>query len=218
MSQVSGRRTDQLGDLVAVLELGAVDLDDRARILQQRLGGRFDDAGLSRAGRPQEQEVPDRAARGAHPRQMHLIDVDDLLDRLILPDDHPPEVGLQGLASRPVFAGSNGMFSRTILSAAFLELLGAAAFLAPLHKLSGNPSAISLDAPHPRLTSQFSRAVYLFGLGRPNFYPADQGSFWHRKAAVRTISATSSGQIFQLHHPVATSRPLNSVATLPGMM
>ena len=32
VSQVSGRGTDQLGDLVAVLELGAIDLNDRARV------------------------------------------------------------------------------------------------------------------------------------------------------------------------------------------
>ena len=35
MPQVSGRRADQLRDLVAVLELGAVDLDHRAGILYQ---------------------------------------------------------------------------------------------------------------------------------------------------------------------------------------
>src|ERR1035437_7835414 len=50
------------------------------------------------------------------------------------------------LASRPVFAGSNGTFSRTILSAAFL--LGEPfCRSAPRHKFSGNPSDISLDAP-----------------------------------------------------------------------
>ena len=95
MSQVSGRRADQLRDLVAVLKLGAVDLDDRARILQQRFGGGFDDARLAGTGRTQEQEVSDRTARGAHARQMHLIDVDDLLDRLILSDNHPAQAGLE---------------------------------------------------------------------------------------------------------------------------
>ncbi len=53
------------------------------------------------------------------------------------------------------------MFSRTILSAAFLNF-GEPLLLAPLHKLSGNPSAISLDAPKPR--SDSSATVYLFGL------------------------------------------------------
>ena len=67
MSQVSGRRADQLRDLMAVLKLGAIDLDDRARILQQRFRGGFHDARLARAGRPQEQEVPDRTARGVIP-------------------------------------------------------------------------------------------------------------------------------------------------------
>ena len=103
MSQVSGRRADQLRDLVAVLELGAIDLDDRARILQQRLGGGFDDAGLARAGRPQEQEIPDRTAGRAHPRQIHLIDVDDLLDRLILTDDHSAQAALERYRLSPGF-------------------------------------------------------------------------------------------------------------------
>ena len=35
MSQISGRRADQLGDFMAVLELRAVDLDDRPRIPEQ---------------------------------------------------------------------------------------------------------------------------------------------------------------------------------------
>ncbi len=36
--QVSGRRTDQLGDFMAVLELGATDLDYCSRILQKSFG------------------------------------------------------------------------------------------------------------------------------------------------------------------------------------
>ena len=87
MPQISGRRADQLGDLMAVLELGAIDLDDRARILDQRFGCRFDDAGLAGSGRPQEKEVADRSSGSAHPGQIHLINIYDLLDRLVLADD-----------------------------------------------------------------------------------------------------------------------------------
>ena len=90
MPQISGRRTDQLGNLVAVLKFRAVDLDDRARITHQGLGGRLDDAGLAGSSGPQEEEVADRTARRRHSRQIHLIDVDDLLDRFILTDDHSP--------------------------------------------------------------------------------------------------------------------------------
>src|SRR6185369_7262151 len=49
-------------------------------------------------------------------------------------------------ASRPVSPGSKGMFSRTI-SATFLALLRGL-IAPPFHRSSGNPSAISLDAPN----------------------------------------------------------------------
>ena len=52
MSQIAWRRADQLGDFMAVLELRAIDLDDRARILHQRLGCRFHDSGFSASGWP----------------------------------------------------------------------------------------------------------------------------------------------------------------------
>jgi hypothetical protein len=34
---------------------------------------------------------------------MHLIDIDDLLDRLVLTDDHPAEIALQGHCFPPGF-------------------------------------------------------------------------------------------------------------------
>src|SRR5258707_15680455 len=95
MSQVSGRRTDQLGDFMAVLELRAIDLDDGARVLEQRFGGRFHNASFSRSGRPQEQEIADGTTRSAHARQVHLVNVDDLLDRLVLPNNHSPEAAFE---------------------------------------------------------------------------------------------------------------------------
>src|ERR1700684_1175315 len=96
VSQISWRRTDELRNLVAVLKLGAIDLDDRARGLQQSFRRRLDDSGLARSRGAEEQKVSDRAARRIHAREMHLVDIDDLLDRLILTDDHPPEPRFQG--------------------------------------------------------------------------------------------------------------------------
>ena len=103
VSQVSGRRPDQLRDLMAVLELGAINLDDRARVLHQSFRRRFDDAGLAGASGPEEQEVTNRAASGRHPGQMHLIDVDNLLDGFILTDNHAGQAGLESfrLSSGP---------------------------------------------------------------------------------------------------------------------
>ena len=78
MPQVSGRRADQLRNLVAVLEFRAVNLDDRARIAHQRLSRGFHDACFAGSSWPQKEEVPDGTARGRHSRQIHLINIDDL--------------------------------------------------------------------------------------------------------------------------------------------
>src|SRR5229473_6595065 len=87
MAQVSRRRTDQLGDLVTVLEFGAVDLDHGACIANQALGGSFHQPGLTRTGRAQEQEVADRSARTVCTGQVHLVSAYDHVDRFVLPDD-----------------------------------------------------------------------------------------------------------------------------------
>ena len=65
------------------------------QIADQAFGGGFHHAGLAGAGRPQEQKVADRPAGAGHSRQVRLIDVDDLLDRLVLADDALAQVRLQ---------------------------------------------------------------------------------------------------------------------------
>ena len=52
MPEVSRRRTDQLCDLVGVLELGAVNLDAGVRIAEQGLRHGFHHASLAGAGGP----------------------------------------------------------------------------------------------------------------------------------------------------------------------
>jgi len=96
MPQVTGRGSDQLGDFVAVLEFGAVNLDDGVRIAQQRLGGGLDDAGLARTGRTQEQQVGHGPPWRGQPGQVHLIDADDLANGFILSYDELPQAGFQG--------------------------------------------------------------------------------------------------------------------------
>src|SRR5579875_4028755 len=86
MAEISRRRADQLGDFVAVLKLGTVDLDHRALVAEQCLGRGLHRTRLARTGRPQEKEVAYRAAGSRKPGDMHLVDVDDLLNGLLLSD------------------------------------------------------------------------------------------------------------------------------------
>ena len=64
MPEISGRRADQFGDLVAVLKLGAVDLENRAGVADERFGGGFDQPGLARPGGSEETENFRWAGRG----------------------------------------------------------------------------------------------------------------------------------------------------------
>jgi len=72
-----------------MLKLRAIDFDYCARIAHQRLGRCFYDARLAGSCRPQKQKVPDGTTRGSHTRQMHLVNINDLLDSFVLADDHP---------------------------------------------------------------------------------------------------------------------------------
>src|SRR5580704_16292798 len=67
--QISGRRANQLRNFMAVLELSAIDLDYRARILQQRLCSRLHHTSLPAAGGTQKQKRSYRAPRGRQPRK-----------------------------------------------------------------------------------------------------------------------------------------------------
>src|SRR3984957_8590369 len=78
-------------------------------------------------------------------------------------------------ASRPVFPGSKGMFSRTI-SATFLALLRGL-IAPPFHRSSGNPSAISLDAPS--IDTIRALSLTTFWLCGPDFDLAHCGSLGH---------------------------------------
>ena len=71
--------------------------DHRAGVLEQRFGGRLDDASFSGAGRSQEQEVADRSARGSQTGLKALIGLHDFGDGVILSDHKLAQPGLQGL-------------------------------------------------------------------------------------------------------------------------
>src|SRR5262249_61187133 len=97
-TEVCGRGPDELGDLVAVLKLAAIDLEDGPRVAEQSFRHGFDNARLTRTGRSQEQEIAHGAAWGIQPRQEHLVYFDDFLDGLILAYDFPPQTGFKVLS------------------------------------------------------------------------------------------------------------------------
>ena len=84
VSQIAWRRTNQFSNLVGVLELRAIDLDDRAGIPKQDLRRRFDDAGFSGSSGPQKQQVPYRAPRRIQAGAKHLVQVNQRLYGLFL--------------------------------------------------------------------------------------------------------------------------------------
>jgi len=95
VSEVSGRRADEFGDFVTVLELGAIDFDDGFGIADEAFGESFDGAGLAGPGGPKEEEAPDGASGAAHPGAVSLIKIDDLPDCFLLADDAPAQVGFE---------------------------------------------------------------------------------------------------------------------------
>src|ERR1019366_1117180 len=84
MPQVSGRRADQFGDFVAMLELRAIDLNYRARIAHQAFRSGFHQPRLAAPGRSQEQKIADWSSGTGHAGEVSLIDADDLLNGLVL--------------------------------------------------------------------------------------------------------------------------------------
>src|SRR5258708_11381506 len=94
VAQVAWRRTNQLGNLVRVLELRAIHFNDRASVPKKDFRCRFHDARLSRAGRTQEQQVAYRTAGRVQSGTKDLKHVNYGLDALFLPDDLGAQRGL----------------------------------------------------------------------------------------------------------------------------
>ena len=109
MAQISGRRADQLGDLVLHLELAAIDLENVLLAAVQDFGQRFDGLGLARSGGAQQQKHAHRAAFRSETRLEHLNVGNDDLGRGRLSHDLLRQNGGQILERirRPAFvAGS----------------------------------------------------------------------------------------------------------------
>src|SRR5260370_10718016 len=95
MPQIPRRRANQLGNLMGVLKFRAVDLDYRAGVSKENLGGGFHDARLARTGRPEKKQIPYRTARRIQSGAKDLVQVHQCLHTLFLSDNFPPQRGLE---------------------------------------------------------------------------------------------------------------------------
>src|SRR2546421_11490723 len=95
MAQVSRRRADQLGDLTTVLEFGTVNFSHRAGILEQCLGGCFHGPGFTGSRGAEKEKASNEPAWGIYAGDIHLINVDNLSNCFLLPDDTLAQVRLK---------------------------------------------------------------------------------------------------------------------------
>ncbi len=95
MAQIAGRRPDKLGNLVRMLELGAVDFDHRVAIAEQNLGGRFDHVSFARSGWAEKEHRSQWTSWIRHPRLEYLIQRRDGANRPILADYASAKTGFK---------------------------------------------------------------------------------------------------------------------------
>src|SRR5215471_5976487 len=87
VSDVAGRRANQLGDFVTMLKLGAIDFNDGIGSSEQYLGNRLDGSGLAGTRRSQKQKVSNRAPLGNQTRAYTLECRHQAVDRVVLSDN-----------------------------------------------------------------------------------------------------------------------------------
>src|ERR1700724_1821816 len=85
---------------MTVLELSAVNLNDRPWIAKKRFGDGFHHARLARAGRPKKEKVSHGTPWGVQSREKHLINFYYFFDGRVLADDFPPQSGFEVLRVR----------------------------------------------------------------------------------------------------------------------
>ena len=95
--QIARRRADEFRDFVAVLEFRAINFDHRARISNQAFRDGFHHPRFARSGGAEKYEAPDGARGIIHSREISLIDTDNFVNRVVLPDD-----ALVKIRSKPV--------------------------------------------------------------------------------------------------------------------
>jgi len=87
VAEIARGRADELGNFVRMLELGAVDLDNQARVAKQDFRSGFHDAGLAGAGGTKKEQIAYGASRGVKAGAEDLIQVHERLDTLFLAND-----------------------------------------------------------------------------------------------------------------------------------
>src|SRR5581483_12266685 len=92
VTQISGRRADQLRDLVTMLELSAIDFDYGTSISYQTLSQCLNGPSFPGPRRSEEQQISNRTTRGGHTRQVGLVHIHDLFYSILLPHDPLLEV------------------------------------------------------------------------------------------------------------------------------
>src|SRR5215475_12019876 len=93
--QISGRRAEQFGNLMAMLILCAIDLEHRLRIVEERLSRGLHDASLAGAGRPEEEKVADRPANRRQSGHVTLVCGNDLVNCFVLSNDQAAKAILE---------------------------------------------------------------------------------------------------------------------------
>jgi hypothetical protein len=87
VAEIARGRADKLGNFVRMLEFGAVDLDNQARVAKQDFRSGFHDAGLAGAGGTKKKQIADGAAGRVETGAEDLIQVHERLDTLFLAND-----------------------------------------------------------------------------------------------------------------------------------
>src|SRR5690349_6270247 len=85
---------------MAVLELRAVNLNDRPRIAKERFCHGFYHARLARAGGAKEKKVSHRTPRSVQPGKKHLVDFNNFLYGRVLANNLAPQRGFKVLRIR----------------------------------------------------------------------------------------------------------------------
>src|SRR5260370_42061737 len=95
MPQISRRRANQFGNFMRVLKFRAIDLNHGARVAKEDFRSRLHNARLPRTCWPKKQQIPYLAAWRIQSAPKHLLQIHERLDTLFLPDEFPPQRGLQ---------------------------------------------------------------------------------------------------------------------------